>query len=103
MEVKGNCGGLIPVDPDAFDVNAKGELTMNKGADKAVLFKNIDVVGDALINHLDVTESIVVPTPSDANDAANKGYVDAHYITSANGILYKIVVSDDGTLSTQAV
>lgn len=103
MKIKGSCGGLIPIDPDAFDINAKGELTMNKGADRAVLFKNIDVVGDAIINHLDVTESIVVPTPSDTNDAANKGYVDAHYITSTNGTLYKIVVSDDGTLSTQTV
>lgn len=103
MNAQGNCGGLIPVDPDAFDINAKGELTMNKGADKAVLFKNIDVVGDALINHLDVTDSIVVPEPSDANDATNKAYVDAHYIISPNGTKYQIKVADDGTLSTSVV
>lgn len=103
MNVKGNCGGQIPVDPDAFDINAKGELTMNKGAENAVLFKNIDVVGDATINHLDVTESIVVPPPSDANDATNKSYVDAHYITAPNGTLYQIKVSNDGTLSATKV
>lgn len=103
MNVKGNCGGQIPIDPDAFDINAKGELTMNKGAENAILFKNIDVVGDATINHLDVTESIVVPPPSDANDATNKGYVDSHYITSPNGTLYQIKVADDGTLSAAKV
>lgn len=100
MNVKGNCGGQIPIDPDTFDINAKGELTMNKGAENAVLFKNIWVDGDAVVDHLDVKNSIVVPIPSDLNEAANKGYVDSHYITSPNGTVYQIKVADDGTLST---
>lgn len=100
MNVKGNCGGQIPIDSDAFDINANGELTINKGAENAVPFKNIKVDGDAVINHLDVTDSIVLPIPSDLNEAANKGYVDSHYITSPNGTVYQIKVADDGTLST---
>lgn len=100
MNVKGNCGGQIPIDPDAFDINENGELTMNKGTENAVSFKNIKVDGDAVINHLDVTDSIVIPIPSDLNEAANKGYVDSHYITSPNGTVYQIKVADDGTLST---
>ena len=100
MNVRGNCGGLIPVDSSSFSINENGELTMNKGTENAVPFKNIKVDGDAVINHLDVTDSIVVPIPSDLNEAANKGYVDSHYITSPNGTVYQIKVADDGTLST---
>lgn len=103
MNVKGNCGGQIPIDPDAFDINENGELTMNKGTENAVSFKNIKVDGDAVINHLDVTDSIVVPIPSDLNEVTNKRYVDSHYITSPNGTVYQIKVADDGTLSTSKV
>lgn len=99
MNVRGNCGGLIPVDPDAFDINGKGELTMNKGEKNSVLFNNIWVDGDAVVDHLDVKNSIVVPIPSDLNEAANKGYVDSHYITSPDGTKWQIKVSNDGTLS----
>lgn len=103
MLVKGNCGGMIPVDDSTFGVNAKGELIMNVGEQNAVPFKNIDVEGDATINHLDVVDSIVVPDPSDLKEAANKKYVDAHYITSPNGTKYQIVVNDNGELSTASV
>ena len=85
MYIKGNCGGQIPIDPATMSVNEKGELCVNQGGEAATEFKNISVTGDAVINHLDVTDSIVVPTPTDNNDAVNKQYVDAHYITSPNG------------------
>lgn len=103
MLVKGNCGGMIPVDDNTFGVNANGELTMNVGEQNAVPFKNIDVEGDATINHLDVVDSIVVPDPTDLKEATNKKYVDAHYITSPNGTQYQIVVNDNGELSTISV
>ena len=82
MLVKGNCGGMIPVDDASFSVNGNGELSLNKGEQTAVEYKNINITGDAVINHLDVTDSIVVPTPTDKNDAVNKEYSDLHYITS---------------------
>lgn len=103
MNVRGNCGGLIPVDSSAFAINDDGELTMNKGAESAVQFKNITVDGDAIINHLDVTDSIVVPDPSDEKEATNKKYVDAHYITSPDGTKWQIKVSNDGTLTATKV
>lgn len=103
MNVRGNCGGLIPVDSSAFAINDNGELTMNKGAENAVPFKNIKVDGDATINHLDVTDSIVVPDPSDEKEATNKKYVDAHYIISPDGTKWQIKVSNDGTLSAAKV
>lgn len=103
MNVRGNCGGLIPVDSSAFAINDDGELTMNKGAENAVQFKNITVDGDAIINHLDVTDSIVVPDPSDEKEATNKKYVDAHYITSPDGTKWQIKVSNDGTLTATKV
>lgn len=103
MYAKGNCGGQIPIDPATMSVNGKGELCVKQGGDVAFEYKNLNVTGDAVINHLDVTDSIVVPTPTDNNDAANKQYVDAHYITSPNGTKYQIKVADDGTLSAEAV
>lgn len=103
MIVKGNCGGQIPIDPNAFEINNKGELTMSKGSQQAIPFKNITVEGDAVINHLDVTGSAVVPDPSDDKDIANKKYVDAHYIKSPNGTLFKIQVTNDGALSATQV
>lgn len=103
MFIKGNCGGQIPVDASTFSINDAGELSMNKGEKNAVPFKNIEVEGDATINHLDVVDSIVVPPPNDEKDACNKGYVDAHYITSPNGTKYRIVVDDNGALSTTLV
>lgn len=103
MLVKGNCGGMIPVDDNTFGVNAKGELTMNVGEQNAVPFKNIDVEGDATINHLDVVDSIVVPDPTDEKEAVNKKYADAHYIMSPNGTQYRITVNDNGELSATPV
>ena len=103
MYVKGNCGGQVPIDPATLGVNGAGELCVKQGSDSSFEFKNLSVTGDAVINHLDVEDSIVVPTPTDANDAANKGYVDAHYITAPNGTLYQIKVANDGTLSATAV
>lgn len=103
MLVKGNCGGMIPVDGASFSVNGNGELSLNKGEQTAVEYKNINITGDAVINHLDVTDSIVVPTPTDKNDAVNKEYSDLHYITSESGKLFRIVVNDDGVLSTIAM
>lgn len=103
MLVKGNCGGMIPVDDNTFGVNTNGELTMNVGEKNAVPFKNIDVEGDATINHLDVVDSIVVPDPTDEKEAVNKKYADAHYIISPNGTKYQIVVNDNGELTTVKV
>lgn len=103
MYAKGNCGGQIPIDPATMSVNGKGELCVKQGGESAFEFKNLTVTGDAVINHLDVTDSLVVPTPTDNNDATNKQYVDAHYIVSPNGTKYQIKVADDGTLSAEAV
>lgn len=103
MYVRGNCGGQIPIDPATMNVNDKGELCVNQGSESSFTFKNLEVTGDAVINHLDVSKSIVVPAPTDANDADNKGYVDAHYITSPNGTKYQIKVADDDTLSATVV
>lgn len=103
MYAKGNCGGLIPIDPTTLGVNDKGELCVNQGGESSFSFKNLEVTGDGVVNHLDVTESIVVPTPTDANDATNKAYVDAHYIIAPNGTVYQIKVANDGALSTVAV
>lgn len=103
MLVKGNCGGMIPVDGNSFSVNGNGELSLNKGEQTAIEYKNINITGDAVVNHLDVTDSIVVPTPTDKSDAVNKEYSDLHYIVSESGKLFRIVVNDDGVLSTIAM
>lgn len=72
--------------------------------------ENIIVSGDATLNHVTCND-IIVPSPSDANDATNKQYVDEQVSTKANTsglypnltsgstyqLLSKSAINDDST------